>query len=88
LKETKKGTTLYKVQNLYRPGLVQKADAKYCKTTVDAFGPAEIDSDDEAELVGVEVKTRTTHRTRQQEILTRNRNRNSDDLFIMVEATS
>ena len=62
LKETKKGTTLYEVENLYRPGLVQKSDAKYCKTMVDAFGNTQIDSVI-AELVGVEVKTRTTNRT-------------------------
>jgi UDP-N-acetylglucosamine:LPS N-acetylglucosamine transferase len=88
LKETKKGTTLYKVHNLCRPGLVQKAGAKYCKTTIDAFGPAEIDSE-EAELVGVEVKTRTTHRTRQLEIRRRNRRTSgANDIFTMVEATS
>jgi hypothetical protein len=42
--------------------MVQKSDAKYCKTMVDAFGNTQIDSVI-AELVGVEVKTRTTNRT-------------------------
>lgn len=88
LKESKKGNTLYTVENLYCPGLVKKGDAPYCKTTVDAFGPAKMNSD-ETELVGVEVKTRVTHRTRQQEILRRNRRNNyNGEIFTEVDASS
>jgi UDP-N-acetylglucosamine:LPS N-acetylglucosamine transferase len=89
LKETKRGTTLYTLENMYRPGLVKKSDAQYCKTTVDAFGPAKIDPDGEAELVGIEVKTRTTHRTRQVQIQRRNRLSNgSDCIYTQVDASS
>ena len=88
LKESTKGNTLYTVENVYCPGLVKRVDAPYCKTTVDAFGPAKIDSD-EAELVGIEVKTRVTHRTRQQEIIRRNRRNNlNGEIFTEVDAAS
>ena len=58
---------LMRVKEIYRPGLVQKSDQVYVKTSIDALAVLEI-MDGVHRLVGVEVKTRTTDGTRKPEI--------------------
>lgn len=62
-------STLYSVSSIYRPGMVEKKHAPYVKTTVDGIGCADING--LKQLVGIEVKTRVTHSTRQQELVRR-----------------
>ena len=68
-------STLYSVSSIYRPGMVEKRDAPYAKTTVDGIACADIDGLEQ--LVGIEVKTRVTNRTRQLE-LQRRQSRETD----------
>jgi len=58
---------LMRVKEIYRPGLVQKCDQVYVKTSIDALAVLEL-TDGDNRLVGVEVKTRTSDGTRRPEI--------------------
>lgn len=60
----------FRVTEIYRPGMVRKADQVYVKTSIDALGVL-IEASDGREishLIGIEVKTRTTDNTRMTEI--------------------
>jgi hypothetical protein len=61
--------TVFCVSSIYCPGMVEKQDAPYAKTTVDGIGCADIYG--MKQLVGIEVKTRVTHGTRQTEVVRR-----------------
>lgn len=60
----------HKLNQIVRPGLVSKQNYPYVKTSVDAIGLIKND-DDDLELVGIELKSRVTNSTYQEEIITR-----------------
>jgi hypothetical protein len=61
--------TLFSMSSIYRPGMVEKKNAPYAKTTIDGIGCADIYG--MRQLVGIEVKTRVTHGRRQEEVIRR-----------------
>ena len=96
LKHSKEGITKFKVEELFRVGLVGRADAMYTKASTDFIGLAIIDG--VQTLVAVECKGRLTPGTSQAERehaedLSRRTNRadfarSTPDLYTVIEASS
>ena len=82
---TEQATKRMHVSEIYRPGMVQKVNQKYVKSSIDALGVLMgSDVGDAPELIGIEVKTRTVEETRKPELLIRS-NLQRNRRFIRVD---
>ena len=91
LEHSQSGLTAgFKIQEISRPGLVMKNDQEFAKGTIDFIALALVPSSEEATLIGIEVKSRTSPGTTQEERLRaqRIRQQNPNRRNTVIDATS